>query len=505
MNSFLIYLGLFLVIGFTLYCLVPKKYRYLVLLILSVAFNFIYNSLSGIYILITSISVYLLGLYKLKEDENRKKLVSNLSLSERKIINKKSRQKQKIMLTVIISLNLMILFVLKYFNFVSSIIVDKPLIKIILPLGISYYTLMAISYAIDIINGKYQANRNPFKVMLYICYFPSLLEGPINRFDEIIDDLTKGEVKTSNIWQGLYRIVFGLFKILIVANRLGMIVSEGFKNEYYGLNIVILALSFTLQLYCEFSGYIDVTLGVSKVFGITLSENFDRPFISQNVSEFWRRWHISLGRFFKDYVYFPFTMTNKAMKLTLNNTTLGKIMRFFYFSSVLFLIWFLTGLWHGASVKYIVYGLYYFLIMIMEQILAKPCKLLLTKLNISSDNRFIVLLNQSRTFILVMIGMLLFRTSDLTNFIHLMNNLFVFDNSFSLLNAIDYQEMIVLIMGIIVLIISLLFKRYQFSNYVINQQYVIKFSCVVIFVIIIIIFGVYGKGYLPPDPIYGGF
>lgn len=238
--------------------------------------------------------------------------------------------------------------------------------KIILPLGLSYYTLQSLSYVIDVFRGKYLAERDFLKLALFVSFFPQLHEGPFGRYDLLMDSMCKNEqIKKENIFNGIGRVLWGLFKIFMISNRACMISDAVFSNyaRYSGWVVLLGGMAFTVQLYAEFSGYIDVATGISKVFGIELTRNFDLPFLARDVAQFWRKWHISLGSWFRDYIFYPVSTSKWLRKLTKKMN-----MAFADFTTItisLLAVWFLTGLWHGASIKYVCYGLYYFILMMV--------------------------------------------------------------------------------------------------------------------------------------------
>jgi len=279
MNLYWILLGVFLGLGILCYIIIPKKYRYIVLCLLSVIMNFIYNHFLGIFILITSFSVWLNGIIVLKLDKKHLPLIKKLSLAKKRIAKKKLQNKKKRILILTLLLNIGILVVLKYSQFFASLGVNfvnlfnanlqMPVFKMLLPLGISYYTLQALSYAIDVTSGKYEGETNLIKVTLFVCFFPQLIEGPIGRFDEMKIELMEGRnLESKQVYKGTMILLWGIFKILIVANRFGMLVDDIFKNymHYHGMMIVVGGVAFIIQLYAEFSGYIDMAPGGGEVF-----------------------------------------------------------------------------------------------------------------------------------------------------------------------------------------------------------------------------------------------
>lgn len=512
----LIYLGIFTILTAVVYAVCPRKQRYMVLLISSLAFYGFYCGFGTVFLITTIIASYLAAIKIDKISE--KYSLKGLPKKERKALKAEIKKKKRIVLVIYVIVNIGILLTLKYFNFFASsgagllklfgLTVSTPVIKIALPLGISYYSLNAISYVVDVLRGKYGAEKNILKTALFISFFPQLHEGPFGRYDELMPQLTRGEqINADNLFNGVGRMIWGLFKIFMVANRAAIISDGVFKNytTYGGFTIVIGIIAYTIQLYAEFSGYIDIATGIANIFGVRLAKNFDMPFLAKNVGDFWRRWHISLGSWFRDYIFYPVS-TSKVL------TKLMKKMKPFLANMViltipLFCVWFLTGLWHGASSKYIVYGLYYFVLMMIYNLLSPIFERVLTKLNIDSDNKIIDMLRVVKTLVLVGIGMLMFRAENLAVFTRMLGSIFSTGSKFQFFNVIEPKDFIALVISMVVILLYVVIQlkgvdiETRFESVSHYKKYWICFTAFCI----VIIFGAYGLGYVPPDPIYGGF
>ena len=262
------------------------------------------------------------------------------------------------------------LFVFKYLNFtVSSLETllgwELPLKEVTLPIGISFYTFQILSYVIDLYRGKVKVQKNFFYLTLYVSLFPQLIAGPIVRYETVEGEIRARRESLSDIACGLRRFILGLAKKVILSNNLASIaelIYAGDKSVYGTTLYWLAALSFALQIYFDFSGYSDMAIGLGRMFGFHFHENFDRPYLSLSVTEFWRRWHISLGSWFRDYIYIPLGGNRvKTPRFILN----------------ILIVWGLTGLWHGASWNFLLWGLYYGLLLLVEKLLLK--KLLLKK------------------------------------------------------------------------------------------------------------------------------
>ena len=517
---FLAWAGIFAGAGVLFYSIVPRKFRYVVLLALSLGIYILYNRFMAAFIVVTAVSVYAAGILVDKINRGYSQRAKELPKPERKQLRKKAERKKSAVLIAALFVNLAVLFVLKYFNFFSAALegvlgwikVDcrLPALKALMPLGISYYTLQALSYVIDVTQGKIEAERNFLKVSLFVCYFPQLSEGPFGRYGELACEMTKGDpIDGDNFYRGLLLALWGLFKVFIVSYRLSVYTSAIFGNftAYAGWTVALGAVIFTLQLYTDFSGSIDVVRGISCIFGIRLAKNFDLPFLSKDVGEFWRRWHISLGAWFRDYVFYPVSMSSLSGKLREKlplKVAEGLIVNFAFLC-----VWLLTGLWHGAAAKYVVYGLYYFALIVLHNALRPLVSKLYAKLKIREDGKAISVLRIAKTFVFVCVGMLLFRADTLPVFGQMFASLFKGTAGVSLLKrAAEWQDLLVMCLGVGIVALSgvLSARKVDLSGMLLRRRSVaVRYLVCFALVMVIVVFGAYGNGYLPPDPIYGGF
>ncbi len=310
---------------------------------------------------------------------------------------KSGRQKSLITGTAII-INLLFLGYFKYFNFFAESLNALfhsefiPLRKIALPIGISFYTFQAISYIADLCKGSIEVQRSWVDLALYISFFPQLVAGPIVKYKDISTSLHNRTMSLDKTVTGLKRFCFGLAKKVLLANTLGYTVDEILSNpidELSGLLCWTAAVFYTLQIYFDFSGYSDMAIGLANVFGFNFRENFDLPYISTSIREFWRRWHISLSTWFRDYLYIPLGGNRKGTARTVIN---------------LLIVFFTTGLWHGAQWNFVVWGLFHGVFLILERFL--PVK--------SNNKRHVFLLKHFYTMFIVCIGWVFFRADSLS-------------------------------------------------------------------------------------------
>ena len=266
---------------------------------------------------------------------------------------------KKILLTLFILLDLSLLFYFKYTNFflenLNMIFHQKWSLKVVLPLGISFYTFQALSYLVDVYRGQVKAQKNYLKIALYICLFPQLIAGPIVKYHDVSDQIDNRQETIDKVYYGIRRFIIGLAKKVLIANTVGKIADQIFTlpvNEFDAPIAWLGAISYTLQIYYDFSGYSDMAIGLGSMFGFKFLENFNYPYISSSITEFWRRWHISLSTWFKDYLYIPLGGNRK-----------GKIRTYIN----LILVFLLTGFWHGASWIFVLWGLWNGLFILFER------------------------------------------------------------------------------------------------------------------------------------------
>lgn len=272
---------------------------------------------------------------------------------------------KKTVLCIAVCLNLAILFVFKYLNFVLSnlnkIAEVFPQTNIALPIGISFFTFQALSYTVDVYRGTVPVQKNPLNIGLYISFFPQLIAGPIVRYETIEAEINNRETTWADFCYGIERFLRGVFKKILLANNLALVADAAFGTAPENLSVLMSwlgALAYTMQIFFDFCGYSDMAIGLGRIFGFHFGENFNYPYISGSVTEFWRRWHMSMGSWFRDYVYFPLggSRVNSKGRHIFN----------------LFVVWFLTGVWHGAGWNFLAWGMLSFVMLVLEKFVVHP-------------------------------------------------------------------------------------------------------------------------------------
>lgn len=333
------FLYYFLPLVLITYFIMPKKYRNIVLLIFSIIF-YAYGEPKYVFLMLLEILVAYFGAI---------------------IIDKNSKYKD-ITLVVVLIIHIGLLGIFKYTDFlilnINKIFNSHiSLLNIVMPIGISFYTFQIISYLVDVYRKEVKPQENILKLATYVTLFPQLIAGPIVRYKDINKELDKKDEKLEDVSYGFRRFIIGLAKKVIIANSLGELVN--ILDSSVSVTIVatwLKAISYMMQIYFDFSAYSDMAIGLGRIFGFHFLENFDYPYMSKSITEFWRRWHISLGSWFRDYVYIPLGGSRRGNGILIRN---------------ILIVWALTGLWHGASWNFIIWGLYFGILLLIEKLFVK--------------------------------------------------------------------------------------------------------------------------------------
>ena len=325
------------------YFLFPKRnYRWTVLLAASVFFYLVTGYTYAVFILFTALSTFLIGLWIDKISRNSKIYLrdnkKSLSREEKKKYKNKIKIQKRWVMTLALVLNFGILAFLKYYNFFAGSLNDilgsfgmdfsAPTLKLFLPLGISFYTFQSMGYIIDVYRETTPPERNPFKMLLFVSFFPQIIQGPISLHGQLAHQLYEGhEFEFTRFKYGAELIIWGFIKKLIIADRSAILITAVTDNygSYNGSSLTFTVLLYALQLYADFSGGIDISRGVAQIFGIDMIDNFRRPYFSRSISEYWRRWHISLGAWLKNYLFYPVAMSNFFITAGKNMKKTGRI------------------------------------------------------------------------------------------------------------------------------------------------------------------------------------
>lgn len=525
--SFMFLAG-FLPLTLIVFSVFPKKGKKYVLLAASWLFFWFISGELIVYLLLSILSVHYFGIWLDRLAVQRDAEVKASEREFRKAIKKSYKNKQRWVIALAALLHIGTLLVLKYSPFFTTNInslfcalhvplcIEVP--KYLMPIGISFFTMQAMSYIFDVYHGVTKADGNICRLALFMSFFPQIVEGPICRYNETADELWNvTSVKYENLTFGTQRIVFGLMKKMVVADRLNPLIKTVFADyeQYGGFTVALGAVAYTVQLYMDFSGTMDAVIGAAQIFGVKLPENFRRPFFSKTISEFWKRWHISLGAWFKEYIFYPVTMSKPMKSLTTSaRKKLGNHFGPLVAGSIaLFCVWFSNGLWHGAAWSYIFFGMYHFVLILMGSIIEPPVKWINAKLHIKNDWFIYRAVQILRTTVLVIIGEMFFRANGLragfAMFAKLVTSFNFSEVQHGYLKSlgIDVQDIVIVCVAIvIVFVISIINEKgISVRESLKNKPVAVRWALIYALILFIVIFGAYGKGYVPVDPIYANF
>lgn len=434
---------IFLIVLFGLYYIVPKKWQWLILLGGSMYFYYHFGIPALIFLIGTILFTYIAGLITDKRPSRSTSRVVTMG--------------------TIVALFTGLLVVMRVTTFSS--IID--------PMGLSFYTLMCMGYIIDVQREAVKAEKNPLRLALYLSYFPHIIQGPFDDYNELNTKLRAPHYfNYDKAVKGMYRIVFGLIKKIVIADRISFYITDGIYNDpgsYHGIVVIFTMIFYAIQLYCDFSGYMDIVCGASYLLDIEIKENFNAPFLSRSMAEFWRRWHMSLGLWFKNYVFYPVQRTSLCTKIRKSMKAKGNKYGMTVFPSVIGLVfvWTLIGLWHGFDANYLFYDWFCGLVIIFSE-LAKPlydkANSLMPKF---SKSKCAEALRVIRTFAIVCFSFLIFRTNTISDFVTLFTGIF---KDFDIYGGAEYlywhtHDIFILAPAIIALIIVDVMKYKEIDVY----------------------------------------
>ncbi|MBD5528369.1 MAG: MBOAT family protein [Lachnospiraceae bacterium] len=520
----------FIALLFLLYYLIPRRMQWGLLLFASYLFYFIAGPSWLLYILTTTVTTYFAAL-RIEETGQRQKAYikankEQLSGEEKKAYKEKMKGRQRTWMLVCLLLNLGILAVVKYTNFAISNIngllrvagsaTQLDFWDIALPMGISFYTFQALGYLIDVYRGTVAAEKNPFRLALFVSFFPQLIQGPISRFGDLAQSLYEEHAfEAKRFCYGLERILWGYFKKLVIADRILTGVNTIIRDAgtYRGAYVFVGMLFYALELYADFTGGIDITIGIAQALGITVKENFNRPYFSKSVKEYWRRWHITMGTWFTDYIFYPISVCKPMLKLSRFararlGENIGKRVPI-YLSS--FAVWFATGIWHGASWNFIVWGLGNWVVLMISQELEPLYARFHRRFDVQGRGWF-KLFQVLRTILI----MSCLRTFDCYRNVPLTFQMFgtlftewnwhiLWDGSLLALglSVVDYG---ILLAGLMLLVaVSLLQRKGSVRDSIAARPYPVRFLIWYGLFLIVLLAGAYGIGYDASQFIYNQF
>lgn len=525
---------LFVIVSALIYFICPKKYRWIVLLLASYAYYLIICNKYILYMMVTTLTTWAGGIaigknYKIQK-ATIKEHKKEWSRAERKAYKESMLKKSRRIMIAVLILNFGILGVLKYtafgFEIAQTILnllgsqVHFPDPGFLLPLGISFYTFQSMGYLIDVYQEKFDPEANLARFALFVSFFPQIIQGPIAMYEDLAGQLYEGhDFDFMNLKNGFALILWGVFKKMVLADRAVKLITfvTADSSQFSGTLILITALMYALQLYADFSGGIDIVRGIAEIFGIQMAENFRRPYFSTSLTEYWHRWHMTLGNWVRTYVFYPLSISRTFLKWGKNisekhSKHLGKVLPTCVASLITFLI---IGIWHGANGKYVAFGLWNGLVIMILEICRPWNDAMFDKLHVNREGNVYKVAAMIWTFILVLIGyyfdiaqnfndamsMIIrsitdFHLSDLTNI-----------QMFLECGLVKADYFVILMAAILIFVVSVIQER---SGRMIREMLWAKKTWVQWFVlqgaiVAIILFGYYGPNLDPSAFVYMQF
>lgn len=489
--SFLMFFPVVVVI----YFLLPKKVSYLWLLAASYYFYMGWNAKYALLLLLSTTITYLSGVLLKWLKENRPDHI---------------RAKKWVVAGSFVS-NLAILFFFKYFNFtiesVNAILKHTSLptvntsLDVLLPVGISFYTFQALGYTVDVYRGEIEAERNFFRYALFVSFFPQLVAGPIERSKNLLNQLRHPKAfDYRRMSDGLLLMIWGYFLKLVIADRISFFVDNVYANVgiYDGKYLLLASVLFAFQIYCDFAGYSTIAIGAAEVMGFQLMDNFNSPYLSQSVAEFWRRWHISLSSWFKDYLYIPLGGNRK-----------GKVRKYIN----IMIVFLVSGLWHGANWSYVVWGGLNGIYQVVGAIFTPVRNRIKEKLHLKKSPLPLMIIYMIVTFILVDFTWIFFRADNVQHAFAVIDSIFNMNNQVLLENGTLYDlglsrpNFIVLGVSLVILLAADIckYRGIKVRSVILNLNIVIRWAVIIAGILGILVFGIWGSGYSATNFIYFQF
>ena len=492
--DFLIFLPIVLVI----YYIIPMKYKHIWLLISSYYFYMCWNAKYVLLIFVSTVITYLSGILIDKVEKTWPD------------VNDIGKYKKLILALSFVS-NLGILFYFKYINFTLDIVtrvlskmnisMNVPVFDVILPVGISFYTFQALSYSVDVYRGEVAPEYDFFRYALFVSFFPQLVAGPIERSKNLLTQLREPrKFDFGYAFDGILLMLWGFFLKIVLADRIAIFVDTvyGDCEHYQGIYLIVATILFAVQIYCDFAGYSSIAMGTAKLLGIELMDNFDAPYLSTSVANFWRRWHISLTSWFKDYLYIPLGGSKK-----------GSLRK--YFNKMI--VFMLSGLWHGAQLTFVVWGAINGLYQVIGEILMPIRKKVSDIIGINRNSEGFYALSALATFALVDFTWIFFRADSLGRAIYIIKSILNTENIWTLFDGslyncgLDEKNFRLMVIAVIILLIADILKRkgIRVREIILRQDGYIKCLVVSFSILLIMVFGKYGPAYNAVNFIYFQF
>ena len=518
----------FMAVVAAVYFAIPLRWRWCVLLVASYVFYWLSSEWLILVMFGQTLVTYLCGRKEASIQATSSEAIEALEdRKERQAAKAAAKKRIRRYMWLGILLNIGTLLFLKYWDFfadsanhlLSALGIEVPEFGFLLPIGISFYTLQAVAYLADVQRGKTPADTSLPKFMLFMSYFPQILQGPIPRHDQLADQLYEGHrFDYDRLRFGMQLILWGFIKKLVIADRLAIPVNQIFDNYVYydGFIVFLAAAGYGLQVYADFSGGIDIARGFSQILGIDLVENFRQPYFTRSIEEFWRRWHMTLGAWMRDYIFYPLSLSKLFSRIgkrsrKMFGTSAGKKVPPFI---AMFIVFFLVGFWHGANWTFILYGVWNGIFISLGILLADRYEAIKRFLHIDGESFGWKFFQIFRSFIICSFGRFFSRAATLPQALSMMKKSVVGFTGFSCLTdgslinlGLDVANWIVLAIGIVVLfaVDAAHEKDFHFREAIARQGIVFRWAVYLVALAIPLVFGIYGSGYDAAAFIYQQF
>lgn len=507
---------IFVLILLALYYCFPKKCRWGVLLLGSISYYIIICKWYVIFILLTILTTYFsavaIDAMLKKQDAVVKEHKAEWDRQTRKEYREKGRKKRVAVMIAALVFNFGMLAFLKYIPYASKL-------GLLLPLGISFYTFQSMGYLIDVYQEKVKAQKNFFKLALFVSFFPQIIQGPIAVYDDLAGQLYEGHVfDYDKVKRGALLVLWGAFKKMVIADRAVVVMNyilsdvHGFSGSY----VMFAAVVYALQLYTDFSGGIDIVRGIGEMFGITMAENFRQPYFSRSLTEYWHRWHITLGNWCRNYIFYPLSISKRFLdmgKFLKKHSTkhIAKVLPGSIASVITFLV---IGIWHGANMKYVAFGLWNGVVIMIAELIAPVTNSIKTKF---CGYKFKIL-PVLWTFILVLVGYYFDIADDLSQAVYMLvksvTDFHISDFSYgsfmAALKPCGYRTadfMLLALLTVFLFMVSLVKekKNLMIRDWLMARKLPVQWIIIMAGIFSVIIFGYYGPGINPADFVYMQF
>lgn len=511
----------FLLVTALAYYLVPKKIQWVVLLVASLFFYLVADVNYIIFLVFSATTAYFVAKTMTKNRQANERLVGEAAdKSAVKALKAQLKSQNKFCLMLGLIATVGVLVVIKYTNFITANVggllgVEIPFVELLMPLGLSFYTFMLVGYLVDVYRGKYPAEANFFRFFLFASFFPHVSQGPIARYDQLAPNLkAHHSFDYTSFCRGCQRILWGFFLKLVLTDRLAVVVNDVY-SQYTEMSYLMIGFAmvvYSLQIYGDFYSSMEIAIGSAELFGIHLKENFLRPNFATTMPEFWRRWHVSLGEWFKDYVFYSVSTSKSMMKL---NTKVRKactpaVTRGLMAVPPIFMVWLLTGLWHGSSWNFVAWGLFHGVLIWLSATFGQSFTKGLEKLGIKTQSWDYKVFQMLKVYGLCTVGRVFFRTDSMATAVDMLRRVVTFQmpgylTSFSSIDLAQSDYILMAIGLVLLFIVGVLQEKIGSVRQVIaNANIWIRWPIWLFLIGVTLAFGIYGQGTVTAF-VYGNF